>query len=89
MTEKKLLVENKNGVHARPSASIVEITNKFSSEVTIKTENGEADAKSIMAILMLRILSGTEVLVVANGPDETEVLDALEKLFKDKFGFED
>jgi phosphotransferase system HPr (HPr) family protein len=41
-----------------------------------------------MAILMLGILYGTEVRVIANGPDEEEALDALDKLFKDKFGFD-
>jgi len=89
MAEKKLLVENKNGIHARPSAAIVETVKKFSSEVTLKTDNGEADAKSIMSILMLKISYGTEITVIAKGPDENETLDALDALFKNKFGFED
>ena len=89
MAEKKLLVENKNGIHARPSAAIVETVKKFSSEVTLKTSTGEADAKSIMSILMLKISYGTEVTAVADGADENETLDALDALFKNKFGFED
>jgi len=89
MAERKLHVENKNGIHARPSASIVETVKKFSSEVTLKTSAGEADAKSIMSILMLKISYGTEITVIANGPDENETLDALDALFKCKFGFED
>jgi phosphocarrier protein len=88
MVEKKLLVENKNGIHARPSAAIVEALSNFSSEVIIKTKTGEADARSIMAILMLKILCGTEISIIANGSDEAEVIEAVEKLFKDKFGFD-
>ena len=88
MVEKKLLVENKNGIHARPSAMIVEVLSNFSSDIIIKTESGEADARSIMAILMLKILHGTEISVIANGQDEQEAVEAVEKLFKDKFGFD-
>ncbi|MDR0304547.1 MAG: HPr family phosphocarrier protein [Chitinispirillales bacterium] len=88
MIEKRLLVENKNGIHARPSAAIVGTLSGFSSEVIIKTDDGEADARSIMAILMLKILCGTEISIVANGDDEVEAINALEKLFKEKFGFD-
>jgi phosphocarrier protein len=88
MIEKKLLVENKNGIHARPSAAIVGALSDFKSEVMIKTETGQADARSIMAILMLKILCGTEITFVVDGPDEEETIAAIEALFDDKFGFD-
>jgi phosphotransferase system HPr (HPr) family protein len=90
MIEAKLIVENANGIHARPSAEIVKVTSNYPScEVLIKTKDGEADAKSIMGLLMLRILHGTEVLIVADGEGEANVMADLEKLFREKFGFEE
>jgi len=90
MTETKLIVENINGIHARPSAEIVKKAGNYPScNVTLKTKGGEADAKSIMSILMLRALHGTEITIVADGQDEANVIADLENLFKSKFGFEE
>lgn len=86
MTEKTLIVENQNGIHARPSAAIVNCVGQYDCEVKIETSEGEADAKSIMEILMLKITMGEKVKLIASGPDEEKVLDALEALFKDHFG---
>ncbi|MCL1945727.1 MAG: HPr family phosphocarrier protein [Chitinivibrionia bacterium] len=90
MIEAKLLVENLNGIHARPSAEIVKTAGNYPScNVTFKTKNGEADAKSIMSILMLRILHGMEITVIADGQGEDNVIVDMENLFKNKFGFEE
>lgn len=86
MTEKTLIVENQNGIHARPSAAIVGCVSKYESVVTLKTNDGKADARSIMEILMLKILFGTQVTVIADGSDEEQVIVDLEQLFKDHFG---
>ena len=81
-----LTVENQNGIHARPSAAIVSCVSKYDCEVKLETPDGEADGKSIMEILMLKIVVGTNVKIIASGPDEEKVLDDLEALFKDHFG---
>jgi phosphocarrier protein len=86
MVEKILLVENQSGIHARPSAAIVNCLSSYSSNVRLETLEGKADARSIMEILMLRILCGAEVKVIAEGSDEGQAVDALENLFKDHFG---
>jgi len=53
MKEKKIIISNKLGLHARAAAKIVTLTNKFESIIEITNSDKKADAKSIMKILML------------------------------------
>jgi phosphocarrier protein len=90
MTRLTLTVENANRIHARPASEIVRTTGKYPNcEILIKTQGGEAGGTSIMGILMLKILCGTEVEIIANGEGETEASAELEKLFKERFGLEE
>ncbi len=51
------------------------------------SRNGRrVNAKSIMGVMMLAAGLGSTVQIEADGPDEAEAVDALEKLFADKFG---
>ncbi len=85
MKERKIIITNKLGLHARAAAKIVTLTNKFDSIINITNGGKSADAKSIMKILMLSAPKGTEVKITANGKDELSALDSLEKLIKGKF----
>lgn len=86
MTEKSVLVAATNGVHARPAAMIVETAMGSDSEVTISNGDMEANAKSIMEIMMLSAVHGTELLIAADGPDEEQIVDTLVALFENAFG---
>ncbi len=86
MIEKSVLVAAENGVHARPAAMIVETAMGADSEVTITNGDMEANAKSIMEIMMLSAVHGTELLVSADGPDEESIVDTLVALFENAFG---
>jgi len=85
MKERKIIINNKLGLHARAAAKIVTLTNKFDSIINIVNGDKKADAKSIMKILMLSAPKGTEVKITADGKDELSALDSLEKLIKEKF----
>ncbi len=85
MKERKLIINNKLGLHARAAAKIVTLTNKFDSIINIINGNKSADAKSIMKILMLSAPKGTEIKITADGKDEVLALDSLETLIKEKF----
>ena len=86
-THKRVLtVENKMGIHARPAAMIVRITNKFAStEVWVDKEGETVNAKSIMGLMMLAAGQGTELAFSAEGTDGERLLDELETAFKNKF----
>ncbi len=85
MKERKIIINNKLGLHARAAAKIVTLTNKFDSIINIVNGNKSADAKSIMKILMLSAPKGTEIKITADGKDEILALDSLETLIKEKF----
>jgi phosphocarrier protein len=85
MKEKKIIIKNKLGLHARAAAKIVTLTNKYNSKIKIINGAKIADAKSIMKILMLAAPKGTEILISASGKDEGLAIKNLEKLFNEKF----
>ncbi|QNO13809.1 HPr family phosphocarrier protein [Alkalicella caledoniensis] len=86
MTEMKLTVTNKTGLHARPAALLVQTASKFTSEITISKGEGDVNAKSIMGIMALGANEGTEVTLKASGADEQEALAAIKELFDNNFG---
>lgn len=86
MTSKELTIVNRLGLHARAAAVLVTTAARFASRVRITREGREADAKSIMAVMMLAAGRGTRVTVSAEGEDEIAALQAIEALIADRFG---
>jgi phosphocarrier protein len=82
---KELLVQNKMGIHARPAAMIVRITNKFKAEVHVEKDDEQVNGKSIMGLMMLAAAKGSKVKFVATGPDAEQMLAEIEALFAKKF----
>ena len=87
MAERNLRVTGRLGLHARAAANLVRVANQFQSNITIyRLDNPlEADAKSILSILILAAARGTELRLVAVGPDEQSAIDALFDLFARNF----
>lgn len=82
---KELLVQNKMGIHARPAAMIVRVTNKFKAEVFVEKDEEQVNGKSIMGLMMLAAAKGTKVKFLATGDDAAQMLVELEALFAKKF----
>ena len=83
---KEFIVQNKMGIHARPAAMVVRITNKFAAtEVWVDKDGETVNAKSIMGLMMLAAGQGTELSFSAEGPDGPKLLDELEEAFRNKF----
>ena len=83
---KKIVISNKLGMHARAAAKFVRIAAGYQSEIMINSGNQEVSGKSIMGIMMLAAGKGTEINLVTVGPDEEEALIALENLILNRFG---
>ena len=85
MTEKIVKVINRAGVHARPSALLVQTTKNFSSNIYMEKGSERINAKSIMGIITLGASYGTEIKIIAEGDDEETAIETLVKLFESKF----
>ena len=75
--QKDYTVLNKEGLHARPSASLVERASRFTCEITISNGDIQANAKSLIGVLMLEASCGTTLTVKAHGEDAEKALDAM------------
>jgi len=82
---RELLVQNKMGIHARPAAMIVRITNKFKADIFVEKEDEQVNGKSIMGLMMLAAAKGSKVKFIATGADAQQMLTELEALFAKKF----
>ena len=86
MKNKKIIISNKLGLHARAAAKFVRIASGFQSEIMIHLGSHKVSGKSIMGIMMLAAGKGTEISIVTVGPDEDEAMTALENLIINTFG---
>ncbi|MDP1581059.1 MAG: HPr family phosphocarrier protein [Candidatus Didemnitutus sp.] len=82
---RELLVQNKMGIHARPAAMIVRVTNKFKSEVFVEKDDEQVNGKSIMGLMMLAAAKGSKIKFIATGDDAEGMLTELAALFAKKF----
>ena len=89
MVEKKLILKNKLGLHARAAAKLVQVAEQFKSDIKIMKDNVEADGKSILGVLLLAAPVGSELLFRIDGEDEQQAIEAIEQLIEDKFGEEE
>jgi phosphocarrier protein HPr len=82
-------VVNKLGLHARAASRLVQLASKFPCEIVLRREQQEANAKSVMGVLLLCGSKGTKLTVVANGERASEAVDSIGELIKDRFGEEE
>ncbi|MHB1157574.1 MAG: HPr family phosphocarrier protein [Phycisphaerales bacterium] len=73
-------IVNRLGMHARPAMAFVDIANQFQSVVTVRKLDQAVDGKSIMQMMMLAAVQGTELQIEAIGPDNEQALQNLSAL---------
>ena len=86
---KELTIINKLGLHARAASKLAQLCQKFTAEITLNLEEKEANANSIMAIMLLAGGQGKIVKVTAKGADAPEALQAITQLISDRFDEEE
>ena len=80
MYVKDVTVQNQVGLHARPATFFIQKANEFKSSIWVEKEERRVNAKSLLGVLSMGIVKGTVITLIADGPDETDALDGLEKL---------
>lgn len=86
MMEKKFIINNRHGLHARPAAQLVKIASRYKCDIRLSKEEMEINAKSIMGVMMLAAEVGSEITVRAEGEDEEQAIEALGDLIENSFG---
>lgn len=85
MIKKKITIINKLGLHARAAVKFVNMANRFTSSVKIEKGGNKIDGKSILGILTLAAVQGTEITLFVSGKDEQSVMETLVSLIQNKF----
>ncbi|MCH5267625.1 MAG: HPr family phosphocarrier protein [Lachnospiraceae bacterium] len=79
MITKKIKIQIKSGLEARPVAVLVQVASQYTSKIYVECENKKVNAKSIMGMMTLGLSAGEEVIVSADGEDETNAMEEIEK----------
>ena len=85
MCVKEVMVQNQVGLHARPATFFIQKANEFKSSIRVEKEERRVNAKSLLGVLSLGIVGGTNIRIIADGADEQEAVDSLVDLVKSGF----
>lgn len=77
MISRVITIANPLGLHARAAARFVHAASRFASHIRVARDGRIVDGKSIMGLLLLAAAQGTALTITADGPDETDALEAL------------
>ncbi|PLR66846.1 phosphocarrier protein HPr [Bacillus sp. UMB0893] len=80
MEQKSFNITSDSGIHARPATSLVNAVNSFTADVNLKANGRTVNLKSIMGVMSLGISKGTTVVVTAEGSDEKDAIEAVERV---------
>jgi len=80
---------NKYGMHVRPAGLFAKVASRFNADVEVEKDGSIVSGKSIMALMTLEAICGTNLRVTASGPQYKDVLDELEALVARKFDIPD
>lgn len=87
MFELSATVRNRDGIHCRPSATIIKAAAGYAGEMFIRSERGHSDLRSVIALMTLALLPGEKVTIRVTGPEEEAMCRQLVALFETHFDF--
>ena len=68
MFSKEIVVTNQVGLYARPATFFIQKANEFKSSIWVEKEERRVNAKSLLGVLSLGIMGGTDIRIIAGGP---------------------
>lgn len=85
MCVKDVVVQNQVGLHARPATFFIQKANEFKSSIWVEKDERRVNAKSLLGVLSLGIVGGTDIRIIADGVDEQLAVDSLVRLIDNGF----
>lgn len=85
MFTKDVVVQNQVGLHARPATFFIQKANNFKSSIWVSKDDRKVNAKSLLGVLSLGIIKGTNITIIADGEDEEEAVNTLVELINSNF----
>ena len=82
MTSKEIVVRCESGLHNSQATYFVQKANEFECSISLESGNRKMNAKSLLGIMSLGIVTGATVVLSASGNDEEAAVDALEQLLQ-------
>lgn len=85
MCVKDVVIQNQVGLHARPATFFIQKANEFKSSIWVEKEERRVNAKSLLGVLSLGIIGGTQIRIITDGADEVAAAEELVKLVETGF----
>ena len=85
MYMQEVTVNNEVGLHARPATFFIQKANEFKSGIWVEKDERRVNAKSLLGVLSLGIVGGTNIRIIADGVDEEAAVDGLVSLVQSGF----
>jgi len=82
----EIWVENRLGLHARPAMKITNMALQFEADLILEKDGVQVSARDLLGILTLDCPQGTRLVLKASGPDASEAVLSVSRLFAHKFG---
>ncbi len=82
MASKDFHIVAETGIHARPATLLVQTASKFASDITLDYKGKAVNLKSIMGVMSLGVGKDADIVIYADGSDETEALAVIEETMK-------
>lgn len=84
MKEFNYVIQDEQGIHARPAGILVKAANEFQSDIQIDKDGKKGDLKRIFGVMGLGIKKGDNIRVIIEGPDEETAAQKIETLFREQ-----
>ena len=82
----EVVIENRNGLHARPAAMFVKISRRYRAEVWVEKDGERVNGKSIRGLMMLAAGKGSKLTILAEGVDAEKAIAEIKNLVETRFG---
>lgn len=85
MIIRQAIVNNQIGLHARPATFFIQKANEYKCSIWVEREERRVNAKSLLGVLSLGIVKGSEINIIADGADEEAAVNDLIELISSNF----